>query len=269
MKKLLPVMFPVICSLLLASCNNSQSEAKLTNTNNALANQTESTQVKSTATAVKSVTSNTSTTSQPKLEKNSQKQPRIGTVKELVNGDIMCYVTLVDEKGKTHNLGADFDICADSETYLNKKVQLTYIVGSVNDCQSAEPCGKSRQEVLINKMEIVGNQAKNSSKSDSHTISNGKWKITIGNGKSWSGVNGTGNLSYRGCDAKGRCINLTGGRVTCRDGMCTTGWVNGNFTYAIQQPMSEDGNAASTLIVRKGDKVILRETGFKVVPNRR
>lgn len=99
------------------------------------------------------------------LAKGSKKKkpaalPNTGTVKKLVNGDLMCYVTLVDEKGKQHNLGADFSICEQEKAFLNKKVRLTYEIANVNDCQSAEPCGKTRKQQLISKMELVGARAK-------------------------------------------------------------------------------------------------------------
>lgn len=90
------------------------------------------------------------------LAQNSVKRPAIATVKSMTNGDIMCYVNLVDAKGKVYqNVGADFEICAKEKTYLNKKVRLSYKKAKVNDCQSAEPCGKSRLETLITRMQIV------------------------------------------------------------------------------------------------------------------
>ncbi|MBW4630954.1 MAG: hypothetical protein KME30_03340 [Iphinoe sp. HA4291-MV1] len=83
-------------------------------------------------------------------------RPTIATVKSMVNGDIMCYVNLVDDKGKQYNsVGASFETCANKKRFLNKKVQLSYNQVSVNDCQSAEPCGKSRLETLITKMQII------------------------------------------------------------------------------------------------------------------
>jgi hypothetical protein len=81
--------------------------------------------------------------------------PKIGIVKKITNGDLLCYVSLVDDKGKQHELGADFGICGQEKAYLNKKVRLTYGLANVNDCQSAEPCGKTRQEQVIEKMELV------------------------------------------------------------------------------------------------------------------
>ncbi|MBR8839411.1 MAG: hypothetical protein DSM106950_36765 [Stigonema ocellatum SAG 48.90 = DSM 106950] len=83
-------------------------------------------------------------------------RPTIATVKKMSNGDLMCYVTLVDAKRKVYEgLGASFEICEKEKTYLNKKVRLSYQKGRVNDCQSAEPCGKTRIETLITKMQII------------------------------------------------------------------------------------------------------------------
>jgi hypothetical protein len=209
------------------------------------------------------------------LDKNTQKgrskQPKVGTVTKLVNGDLMCYVTLVDKKGIEYNVGASFDICADEKKVLNKKVRAVYQIQSVNDCESAELCGKSRKESIITKMEVVneGSTEKspsgNSKSGKSQTLSNGEWTITLGNTDSWNGVNGTGNVSYQGCDANGKCLKLTGGKVSCRDGKCVTGWKNGGYFYILEQPMTEDGNSPATLIVRKDATEVLKATELKVI----
>ena len=81
--------------------------------------------------------------------------PQVGTVKSLVDGDIMCYATLIDENNTERRVGAIFEICAKKTQFLNKKVRLTYARVNVNDCQSIEPCGKTRQEMLVTKMEII------------------------------------------------------------------------------------------------------------------
>ena len=119
---------------------------------------------------------------------------------------------------------------------------------------------QSSQTTSFNAQEIASQQT------DTKTISNGRWTITIANMNSWSGVNGTGNLSYRGCDSKGKCINLTNGKISCRNGICVMGWKNGDYVYAIAEPMSESTNpqpSKTTLSVHKGSLEILRETGFK------
>jgi hypothetical protein len=209
------------------------------------------------------------------LDKNTKKgvskQPKVGTVTKLVNGDLMCYVTLVDKKGIEYNVGASFDICADEKKVLNKKVRAVYQIQSVNDCESAEPCGKSRKESIITKMEVVneGSTEKspsgNSKSGNSQTLSNGEWTITLSNTDSWNGVNGTGNVSYQGCDTNGKCLKLRGGKVSCRDGKCVTGWKNGNYVYILEQPMTEDGNSPATLIVRKDTTEVLKATELKVI----
>ncbi|NJR49580.1 MAG: hypothetical protein HC780_08400 [Leptolyngbyaceae cyanobacterium CSU_1_3] len=114
------------------------------------------------------------------------------------------------------------------------------------------------------------NQEKTTNSRRSYTLSNGEWTITVGNTNSWSGVNGSGNLTYRGCDSQKRCLNLTGGRVTCRGGICRISWRNRNYSYILEEPMDNPDQpkppgSATVLIVLQNSKVILKETGFKSV----
>jgi len=88
-------------------------------------------------------------------KQTSREQPDIGTVKNMVIGDLMCYVTLVDENAIQHEVGASFDRCENPNTFLNQKVRVSYELVSINDCRSAEPCGKTRKESIITKMEII------------------------------------------------------------------------------------------------------------------
>lgn len=182
--------------------------------------------------------------------------PEIATPLELVQGDIMCYATLVDEAGTEYRVGATFEICDQQEELLNKRVRLLYAVESVNDCQSIEPCGKTRKETLITEAILLGENALR--------LTNEKWTILVGNRESWDGVNGTGNLTYYGCDASGNCLHLTGGKTTCRDGVCSTGWINGDYRYILSTPIHTDEQEVdTTLKVMEGEKVILETTGFK------
>lgn len=201
----------------------------------------------------------------PQTALDPNRYPTVGTVKQLVNGDLMCYATLVDERGVERQVGASFEICDQQATFLNQRVRATYKLTSVSDCQSAEPCGKTRKEYLITAMTVI-EPAQSDKSRDTRTITNGKWTITVGNFNSWNGVNGTGNLTYRGCDARGQCINLSQGQMTCRDGVCTTAWRNGDYTYVLTEPMRSPDNptgTAPTLIVRQGDTVILKADGFR------
>ncbi|AFY55352.1 hypothetical protein Riv7116_2855 [Rivularia sp. PCC 7116] len=194
-------------------------------------------------------------------------QPKVGTIKRIEQGDLACYVTLIDEKGKEHNINADFDICADKEKFINQKVKLSYKILNFNDCQSIEPCGKTKKESAIVKMEVIGGSKSGKSSGDTQTLSNGEWTIKLSNYDSWNGVNNTGNVKYYGCDSKGNCLELTGGKVYCRNGKCVTGWKNGEYSYAIESAITEDGNnpQGSTLIVRQSGKVILRAEGLKSI----
>ncbi|MEB3342939.1 hypothetical protein [Okeania sp.] len=78
-----------------------------------------------------------------------------GMVIELVAGDLMCYATLVDDDGKEYSIGAKFEICDDRDFYLDQRVRLTYEEVNVNDCESSEPCGKTRKEQVISEMEVI------------------------------------------------------------------------------------------------------------------
>ncbi len=281
MNKLIPTIALIVSSILITSCGNSPTDTvRETTTNTIETTQTESqvedATVSSNETKPSPVNNSSkppktdvvsTTPNNPKTQAVANNQPQVGTVKELVTGDIICYATIVDEQGKTHNVSASFEICAESEKYLNKKVRLSYEVASLNDCESIEPCGKSRQESIISQMEILGQSPTKPQASNSSSYSNGKWTVTISNSDSWLGVNNTGNVTYKGCDAQGNCINLTGGKVSCRRGECVMGWVNGDYRYIWSQAITEDGNGPSTLIVKQGDKEILNATGFKLVPS--
>jgi hypothetical protein len=80
--------------------------------------------------------------------------PTSGKVLQLINGDLMCYVELIDSRGKKYQLGADFGACGQSKL-VNKRVQLTYQQRKVNDCQSSEPCGKTRLQNLVVGMKLL------------------------------------------------------------------------------------------------------------------
>ncbi len=91
--------------------------------------------------------------SQAKQPPQAKAAPTSGKVLKLTSGDLMCYVDLLDTRGKKQTIGAIFEICEQSQ-FLNKQVQLTYKPTKVNDCQSAEPCGKTKIENAIVKMKL-------------------------------------------------------------------------------------------------------------------
>ncbi|MEH2024250.1 hypothetical protein [Nostoc sp.] len=158
----------LFCSMLIVSCNNSGNSAsqqnKVNQANTATANQVNSesisvNQVKLDNNKNSKKPINSASTEKISL-KNNQSQviendnPIVGTIKDIQNGDLKCYVTVVDENGKLdEGVGAVFDVC-EPEKYVNKKVKLYYTLENVSDCQSSEPCGKTIKEWLISKIEI-------------------------------------------------------------------------------------------------------------------
>ncbi|HLO83453.1 MAG TPA: hypothetical protein VK203_00385 [Nostocaceae cyanobacterium] len=153
MKKLIPLVALIFSSTWLVSCGDEPTKTNQDTTSNIVEQ------------PAVSPTSTPATTTKPTPEstpvaRTETQQPKVGTVTELVSGDISCYVTLVDEEGKVQNLGATFEVCEQKDV-LNKKVRLSYSLEKVNDCQSAEPCGKTREESLISKIEIVDNNSAN------------------------------------------------------------------------------------------------------------
>ena len=274
----------LITSLLFAGCNNAQTD----NTNNQI--QSDNSEVISDGSdtadnsEVDSVNEDRTDNSSSASDNNSKNtknpvknvstnliagkgQPKIGTIKSIEQGDLACYINLIDEQGKEHNINASFDICPQKEQFINQKVKLSYKILPFNDCQSNEPCGKTKKESAIVKMEVIGGSKTEKSSGDSQTISNGEWTIKLSNYDSWDGFNNTGNVKYYGCDSKGNCLELTGGKVVCRNGKCLTGWKNGTYSYVIEDMIIEDNNSSkgSTLIVRQNGKVILRAEGLKQV----
>jgi hypothetical protein len=80
--------------------------------------------------------------------------PRTGKIIKMTNGDLMCYLEVRDPKGKVHNVGATFEIC-EQQKLLNKPVRFTYKKMPINDCESAEPCGKTRMETIVVRLQSL------------------------------------------------------------------------------------------------------------------
>jgi hypothetical protein len=65
----------------------------------------------------------------------------------------MCYVTIDTENGRFSDLGAGFDLC--QQEWVGQKVSVSVKPTRVNDCQSNEPCGKTKDMFLITNMSKV------------------------------------------------------------------------------------------------------------------
>ena len=78
------------------------------------------------------------------------------TVTALTMGDRACYVTFLDNQGKSHEAMADFEIC-EQENILHKKVIFSYSEGKVMSmaCQGDPECTKSETVKIISSIRIV------------------------------------------------------------------------------------------------------------------
>ena len=88
-----------------------------------------------------------------KSTKKADTLPREGYLITIEQGDLACYLTLKAPDNRVHNLLGNFEICQDK--YSSKRVRLKYTKASINDCESAEPCGKTRQVDLVNHIEVL------------------------------------------------------------------------------------------------------------------
>lgn len=190
----------------------------------------------------------------------------IGFITELGSGDHACYLIATDRFGDTFGASATFEICERADELVATTSWLIYTVETVNDCESSEPCGETREEWLVSDAVVLGDSW--------HVMANHDWLIVVGQEERWDGVNGTGDLTYYGCDQDARfsglptgCLALGGGTVTCRDGECVEGWRNGDFSYALYSPMTGPASidTAATLRVRDNTGVILESLGLEVV----
>lgn len=86
-------------------------------------------------------------------DSSSSQQFLRGTVASVVNGDLMCYVTIDTENGRFSDLGAGFDLC--QQEWVGQKVSVSVKPTRVNDCQSAEPCGETKDMFLITSMSKI------------------------------------------------------------------------------------------------------------------
>lgn len=109
----------------------------------------------------------------------------------------------------------------------------------------------------------------NSSTVKAEILTGEKFTVSVGDRQSWTGRNGTGNLSYYRCDRAARggeanrdnCIYLTGGKVTCSDETRTIRQ-NQNYSYVLSSPITQATvsiQTTSTLTIYSDSQVILEE----------
>jgi hypothetical protein len=187
--------------------------------------------------------------------------PKVARIEETQSGDLMCYVTVTNSQGNTTTIGAEYSFCNDSEQFLGRTLGLGYRETSVADCESNEPCGQSRQELLLSEVINLGENWS--------VLSNETWQVIVGQIETWDGVNNTGDLTYYGCDDENNCLALDGGIVSCRDGVCNQGWSQGDYNYVLSTPIVEDGGAATSLRVLQEGEEILNIPNLEIVNSNR
>ncbi len=93
--------------------------------------------------------STSSCSSSDKKETHKAKKA-VYTVINVEAGDLKCYLTLKDMNNKEVYKNATFEICEMKDKVLNKKIIISqYKTVNVNDCESNEPCGKTKKEKLV------------------------------------------------------------------------------------------------------------------------
>ncbi|NEU78509.1 hypothetical protein [Nostoc sp. UIC 10630] len=153
----------ILCPMLIASCsdgNSTSQENKVNQANTATTTPANSAnKEKLNNIEVGKKISNPTSNQKTPIKNNKPNEiphnnPILGTIKDMQNGDLKCYVTVLDENGKLYEgIGATFEVC-EPEKYVNKKVKMSYGLENVSDCQSSEPCGKTIKEWLITNIEI-------------------------------------------------------------------------------------------------------------------
>jgi hypothetical protein len=128
---------------------NQAAIAATTNTNHPMATKGAIAQVNS------DVASNASYTVAQRVEN----RPKVATVENMYAGDLMCYVTLVDDEGVRHeDVPATFEVC-EQTSLLNQRVNLGYTQASVADCDITQPCDRSQLTTLISEMTLISQAA--------------------------------------------------------------------------------------------------------------
>jgi hypothetical protein len=250
MKKILLFSLVTTLTLMGVACNRSTENPDDANTSSS-SEATISSTPDTTTEGQETVASSPSNPSPPPAEN--------GTITNVTQGDLMCYVDILNPEGKNiPGVGATFEVCENADTFLNQNSRFIYTTETVNDCESSEPCGKTRKEQLVSQVVVIGENWQ--------TMDNGEWTVTLGRWESWDGVNNSGDVTYYGCDRDGNCLYLEEGKVICRDGACSVGWSNGNYNYVVSTPITEDNmDVESTLTVTENGKILMEAKGFKTI----
>lgn len=99
--------------------------------------------------SVKTVVSNT-------VKIGNETKQTSGLLTALQSGDVACYLTLKDDKGKEFTEMALFEIC-DMTKLVGKRLRLSYRIESViaDSCQGDPECKDSRKVALVSAVKVL------------------------------------------------------------------------------------------------------------------
>jgi hypothetical protein len=81
----------------------------------------------------------------------------VATVRKITDGDVACYLELVDDSGRRHEEMGEFTLCGKRKSFLNRRVKLSYGLERVihEDCLGDPACRKTRTEVMIRSAAVL------------------------------------------------------------------------------------------------------------------
>lgn len=87
---------------------------------------------------------------------NGQIKRTTGVVLSLEAGDVACYITLRDDRGKQFQEYAEFDLC-EIDGLVGKRVVLTYTVGEImaDECEGDPECEYTRTVALVRSARVA------------------------------------------------------------------------------------------------------------------
>lgn len=93
----------------------------------------------------------------PTVRIGNQTKNTIGTVVDVNQGDIACYLTLKDDAGKEFQESADFELCTTKPLRKGQRVQLNYKLANVQsaECQGDPNCKKSDRIALVTSATVI------------------------------------------------------------------------------------------------------------------
>ena len=94
----------------------------------------------------------------PTVKIGNQVKNTVGTVIDLNQGDIACYMILKDDTGKEFNESAVFELCNKRPSLKGQRVALTYKLQNVQsaECQGDPNCKKSHRIALVTSATVLG-----------------------------------------------------------------------------------------------------------------